>query len=109
MGFESESVELEPAPEDLLTCWGHEVSAKNLELFFPNNVDLQGFSEEVVVGGLQNGTGLLEEILQSTWSGRWRAVLIPAPSQDQNHLLEDGERTLQQFSRPFPSYAAQEN
>ena len=35
MGLDRDYVDVEPAPEDLLTIWGHEVSAQNLERYFP--------------------------------------------------------------------------
>ena len=35
MGFEQNSVDIESASEDLLTVWGHEVSARILDRYFP--------------------------------------------------------------------------
>ena len=37
MGLDRDHVDVEPAPEDLLTVWGHEVSVQNLERFFPKS------------------------------------------------------------------------
>ena len=68
MGFDSVSVELEPSPEDLLTCWGLEISEKNLEHFFPKPIS-HDLAAEAALGGLSQGVGLVGENLDGSRSG----------------------------------------
>lgn len=64
MGFDNDHVDVEPMLEDLLTCWGHEVSKKNLYLFFPVIAEAKPKrSDSGGQRGLVNGATLLEESL----------------------------------------------
>lgn len=103
MGFDSEFLELEPAPEDLLTCWGHEVSSKNLDLFFPKNVNIQGPSKEAIAGGSQYGVSRRDENLPSVWNGVWRAGATPVENQEQLRAVKDRKEFLKHFSRIISS------
>jgi len=49
---ESESVDIEPTFEDLLTCWGHDVSEENLLHYFPKNAVKSSILDKVVEEGI---------------------------------------------------------
>ena len=64
MGFKNDHVDVELAPKDLLTCWGHDFLEKNLDLFFSVIVEVE--SKRLDSGGqrcIVNGAALLEESL----------------------------------------------
>ena len=107
MGFDSESLELEPSLEDLLTCWGHEVSTKNLDLFFPKNLSLQGPSDEVFAGSTQHGRR--DKNILSPWQGFRREGALPVESQEQLRAVEDRAEFLKLFSRISSSNKEQGN
>lgn len=51
-----ETVNLDLVPEDLLACWGHDVSKKNLKYFFSNN-EMYPRSPKKAMGGGSLKTG----------------------------------------------------
>ena len=96
MGYDSEFLELEPVPEDLLTCWGHEVSSKNLDLFFLKNLALHGPRSEVFAENTHSGRR--DKNILSPWQGFGKERAIPVESQEQLRAVEDRAEFLKFFS-----------
>lgn len=102
-----EAVDLDPAPKDILSVWGKEITAQNIDKFF-GSVGSQETKKYTPEGCWSNRSskGLLEESLELVGlnSQGVRGLLEPNPQEEGFHLT--GEPFIRQVSKEKPSSPA---
>ena len=73
MGFKRDYVDVELAPKDLLTVWGHEVFSWNLDRFFPKSAVKVFFPSKEEGARPFSNRPTLEKSSQNSAGGAWKA------------------------------------